>query len=223
MNTILGIDTSTEILSIALAKGEHFFGIEKRFGLRHSSSLLPLIQSILDDTGIDRKEIDLIVCAQGPGSFTGLRIGIATVKGLSMGLDCPFVLVPTLDIYADKGRRFDGIVVPVIDARKKRLYAAFYKENKRVSDYMDLSPEALLAKIAGFKKGWITGPDALLLTIDRTGWQTDPFYNTGYPRSLIRSGLDFYNRCGPSDFCDSPLYLRRSEAEETLMKRENGT
>ena len=150
-------------------------------------------------------------------------IGIATVKGLSMGLDCPFVLVPTLDIYSQKGQHFDGIVVPVIDARKKRLYTAFYEKNKRISDYMDLSPKTLLDKIAQFNKVWITGPDALLLAIDRTGWQIDPFFDAGYSRALIHYGLDFYTRYGPSDFTDKPIYLRPSEAEETLMKREKGT
>ena len=92
-------------------------------------------------------ELDLIVCSKGPGSFTGLRIGMSTAKGLSMGSGVPLVTIGTMEMMAYGLDFFDGIVVPVIDARKKRYYTAFFNNKQRITENFDLTPFEILTKI----------------------------------------------------------------------------
>ena len=125
---ILSIDTSGEILHLGLKSGETFLENTRDMGLKHAETLTPLIRSLMEEIDLSPKALDLVVCSQGPGSFTGLRIGLATAKGISEGAGCPLVSIPTLVALAEPWRDFEGIVMPVIDAKKTAVLHPVFPE-----------------------------------------------------------------------------------------------
>ena len=166
---ILAIDTSTNILSLAIADEK---GILIKFHeentMKHASSLIPTIDKLLGKIKIKLKDISAIAISIGPGSFTGLRIGVATVKGINMALGIPIVAVPTLDVIAYNfiGEDTD-LLCPVIDAKKNMVYSCIYHKRlsklHRLSGDMLISTEYLLKKI---KKECILFGNAVLLYED---------------------------------------------------------
>lgn len=127
----------------------------------HAEAILPAVEQALQEAGITIKNVELLAVAGGPGSFTGLRIGIATAKGLSLGLGIPIVLVPTLDIYGWAWKELEGMVVPVIDARKHRVYCANYFRGQRIGNLMDIKLMQLIQKINGEDNVHFVGPEML--------------------------------------------------------------
>lgn len=155
--TILAIDTSTDYLSLAVMKGGKVLArFHRRMHMRHSSMLVPMIERLLKKTRTGSGSIDCFAISIGPGSFTGLRIGVVTVKGLSFALNKPIVAVPTLDVIAENAGGFKGIICPVLDARKSKVYACLYrcdgKKVKRISKYLLLPAAELLEKCAKYDK-----------------------------------------------------------------------
>jgi len=129
----LGIDTATDILNLAITENnsiEYEFKINK-VGITHSAILIPLIKKMFDFTGYRLNEIDAIAVSIGPGSFTGLRIGLATSKGLAFALSVPLVGINTLESYALQWIDLPGILCPIIKARKGEYYFTLYQINKK--------------------------------------------------------------------------------------------
>lgn len=124
---ILGIDTTGQTASAALIEDEKLVAeFTLNYKLTHSQTILPMIAEIIERTETDKQTIDCIACACGPGSFTGLRIGAATAKGLALALDKPIVAVPTLDALAYNMFETGKFICPIMDARRGQVYAAFY-------------------------------------------------------------------------------------------------
>jgi tRNA threonylcarbamoyladenosine biosynthesis protein TsaB len=147
--TILAIDTSTDYLSLAVMReGKIIARFHRLSHMRHSSLLVPMIEKILKKAGVALKSIDCFAISIGPGSFTGLRIGVSTIKGLAYALDKRIVTVPTFDVIARNVKNFEGIICPVLDARKSKVYACLYKSDgkniKRISKYLLLSAAELM-------------------------------------------------------------------------------
>ena len=138
---LLAIDTSTDRLSLAVTDGDKVIGRFHRPAKRsHSRLLIPSIDKLLKKAKLKLKDIDGFVVSIGPGSFTGLRIGVTTVKGLAYSLRKPIVTVPTLNAIAHNIKNFRGIICPVLDARKNKVYACIYRSDgntiKRISKYL---------------------------------------------------------------------------------------
>ncbi len=218
---ILAIDTSTENLEIALKTEKGSLSFTLKMGLRHSVTLLPWIEKLLDEAEISPKNINLIVCALGPGSFTGLRIGLATAKGIAMGNGASIIGIPTLDFMANHFDFFDGCVIPVINAKKQRFYSAVYANGKRESDYLDIPREAFPEYIKNYQKVLFTGPaggtiynffDRNFPEMRNSIFYSQPSFSS--PFSLLELGEKRYNING-GDRIENlvPLYLRKSEAE----------
>ena len=125
---ILGVDSSGLVASAAILSGD---AIVAEFTVNnkqtHSQTLLPMIKEVVDYAGIPLEELDAIAVAAGPGSFTGLRIGSATVKGLGLVLDKPVIPVPTLEGLAYQLAEADGFICPVMDARRNQVYTGVYE------------------------------------------------------------------------------------------------
>lgn len=155
--TILAIDTSTDYLSLAILKGEKIIAkFHKRSDMRHSILLVPTIDKLLKKARLNIKDMDCFAVSIGPGSFTGLRIGVTVVKGLAYALKKPIVAVPTLDVIAQNAKGFVGTICPVLDARKNKVYACLYgadvKNIKKKTKYLLLPFDDLLKKTAKHNK-----------------------------------------------------------------------
>lgn len=148
---ILGIDTSTPIGSVALIDddnivAEHTLNIVQA----HSSRLMPAINTVLKWGEITPKDLDGCAVGIGPGSFTGIRIGVATVKSLCYAVDKPIIGVSTLEAIAYNLRWTDGLVCPILDARRSEIYGAVFHggtEWQRITDDLCLPIDAFLDKL----------------------------------------------------------------------------
>ncbi len=124
---ILAIDSSGLSASVAVLSDEVIraeFSVCNR--LTHSETLMPMIDAVLSSSGIALDEMDAIAVAEGPGSFTGLRIGAATAKGLAEAVCKPVIGIPTVDGLAQNMAYYDGIIVPLMDARRNETYTGMY-------------------------------------------------------------------------------------------------
>jgi len=148
---ILGFDTSTKFLCLGLYDGAKIYEYNLELGRKNSSLLVVTIKRALDALGWDIKDIDYFACGLGPGSFTGIRVGLATIKGLAWSQNKPVIGISTLDILAKNAKANNGFIVPVIDAKRNLIYCCIYKAQngniKRASPYMLLSENEMLKKI----------------------------------------------------------------------------
>ena len=124
---ILGIDTSSDVASVALISEEKLIGeYTLNFKKTHSERLMPMIDKMLTDCGYEMSQIDGFAVAIGPGSFTGLRIGIATAKGLAHACGKPVIPVSTLAALAYNLPMCEHLIVPIMDARRSQVYTGTY-------------------------------------------------------------------------------------------------
>jgi len=125
---IFAIEASGPVAACALLDGETLVAeYSVQFQKKHSQSLVPMMAAVRDLVGLDLKEIDAIAITEGPGSFTGLRIGAATAKGLGLAIERPILPVPTVDAIACNMWGARGLVCPMMDARRQQVYTGIYR------------------------------------------------------------------------------------------------
>ena len=147
---ILAADTSAKTATVALYEnGIMIAEYTKNIGLTHSEGFLPLVESLLEETKRELNELDYFAVTNGPGSFTGLRIGVATMKGLAHAVNKPLVEISTLDALAENVPHFSGYICPMLDARRQEVYAAIYKDGVKM---MEDTPLPLTELFAFFKE-----------------------------------------------------------------------
>ncbi len=228
---ILGIETSTKTGSVAVVSEQ---GVIAQYSLNievtHSERLMSTVDRVLKDTGLSMDRFDAFAVAIGPGSFTGLRIGLSTVKGLALATGKPVAAVPTLRALAWNIPHTAHPVCPMLDARKNEVYAALYTfEGPALTQTM---PEAVipLAQLAGFIK------DRTVFTGEASHHYRGELERLLGDRALFAPlsailpsaasvaeiGLEMI-RGGRQSDPDSltPLYIRRPEAEVAWEKRMN--
>ena len=149
---ILAIDSSSNVASVAIVEEEKIIGeytINNK--ITHSQTLLPMIDDMFKVSEIELDTIDAIAITSGPGSFTGLRIGSATAKGLGQALNKPLVEVPTLNAMAYNFFETDKIICPIMDARRNQTYTAAFKivgeELKEIIEGCAVSIDELINKL----------------------------------------------------------------------------
>lgn len=131
MALILSLETSTQVCSVGVSlKGVPLATLEKHDKNSHASALLPLIHSLIEKTGLNKNQLDAVCVSKGPGSYTGLRIGVSTAKGLCYALNIPFIAIDSLTGLASGVNRqlfpSESIIVPMIDARRMEVYSAVF-------------------------------------------------------------------------------------------------
>ena len=125
---ILAVDTSSAVASCAIVDGEKLVCEEiLNNGLTHSQTIMPMIESVMKRSGLETKDIDLFAAVTGPGSFTGLRIGVSAVKALAHAADKPCVAVSTLEAMAYNLPFCEKLIVPIMDARRGEVYNGIYR------------------------------------------------------------------------------------------------
>jgi len=213
---ILSIDTSTDYLSIAIMDGKKILaGYHRPSHRNHSRLLIPTIVKLIKRAGLKIKDIGGFCVSVGPGSFTGLRIGVVTVKGLAYARNKPVVTVPTLDVIARNAKGFEGIVCPVIDAKKNKVYACIYKSDgvnfKKISKYMLLSVDGLLKLTGIYDKVLFLGDGVKLV-------DSEEKIKNWHPRADVAAGIaveNFRKRKFVSPEKLEPMYLYSRECAIT--------
>ncbi len=151
----LAFDASAKSASVCIIKDDEIIlsrSIEN--GRTHSEELMPLMHSLLDEAGLLISDVENIYVANGPGSFTGIRIALSIAKSLAHALDIPVYPVSTLDALSYHGKKHDGIICPIMDARRSRVYTAIYDGfgGEKLLEPSALAFEELLEHLAVYNK-----------------------------------------------------------------------
>ncbi len=229
---ILAIDTTTNISSAALTEDSKLIAQYTLIKtLTHSETLLPMVQNMLQNTHTGIHDIDMFACSIGPGSFTGIRIGVATIKGLAFGLNKPCVGVSTLEAltYNFNGFMHDSIICPVMDARRGQFYNALFNNGKRLTPDRAITPADLMIELGKYTLPvYFTGDGYSLAheTIKLPSVCESPEL-TQYQNAYCTAAAAYrqYTHC-PGAYSDSdlsPVYLRSSQAERTTNEKPNNT
>jgi len=149
---ILALDSSGLVATVAILEDEQMIAeYTVNYKKTHSQTLLPMLDEIVKMTEFDLSTIDAIAIAGGPGSFTGLRIGAATAEGLGLALDKPLIHVPTVDGMAYCLFGQEGLICPIMDARRNQVYTGLYRfvneEFQVVEEQMAISVPELIEKL----------------------------------------------------------------------------
>ncbi len=214
---VLAIESSGKAMSVALRTENGLWETSVNAGFRHGETLMPAIAGLFDLAGEKPSILDLVACSAGPGSFTGLRIGMATAKGLARGADCPIKAVDTLPLLATGRENWPGIVAPVMDARKKRVYAAAFISGQRIFDDSDIDLEEFIKSLPAEHSILVTGPDAAIAS-DLKNVIIDPLHASSRAGAMIDLAIDAFEKNGSDPPDLGPVYIRLSEAEENLAK-----
>lgn len=225
---ILAIDTATKIGSVALYEDKT--GIIGEINLyvkvNHSNVIMKAVDSLFDLSGYTIKDVDKIAVTTGPGSFTGIRIGVAIAKGLAYSLKKPIIGINELDVLAETGEEREGLIVPLIDARKERVYYSQYKyENRKLvrkEEYKDGELRDILEKLKGEKVAFI-GDGAIVnqeLIKEIMGEDNIVFSKANsIPRAAMAAQMALYHE-DDNIYTLEPFYLNKSQAEREKEERE---
>ena len=220
---VLGIDTSTSCGSVGLIEdgevvSDHLLNIP----VTHSQRLLGAIELVLSEADCPIENLDGWAISLGPGSFTGLRIGVSTVKGLAFATGKPVAGISTLDVLASQIAPTPYLVCPVLDARKKEVYTAFYRFEKnlikRQSDDQAIKPEDLVRRIKEqtifLGDGAKTYRDFLLSSLPSLSLFPPAPLHLSHGSMVAKLGSDLLERGQCLDLSTfAPIYVRPSEAE----------
>ncbi|MER0122737.1 tRNA (adenosine(37)-N6)-threonylcarbamoyltransferase complex dimerization subunit type 1 TsaB [Streptococcus sp. ZJ93] len=212
---ILALDTSNQTLAVALVEnGRLQADMTLAVKKNHSMSLMPTIDFLMQSVGWKPTDLERIVVAQGPGSYTGLRIGVATAKTLAYTLGVDLVGLSSLQALVPK--ELDGLVVPVIDARRNHVYAGFYENGQAVKTDTYLSFEDLLEEVKDYEHVTFVGEVGAF--VEQIGAASPKAqYQTTLP-SAYQLALDGEHVPVSEVMSFEPRYLKRVEAEANWLK-----
>jgi len=216
---ILSIDTTSEVCGVAILEDENLL-VENSIsnGLTHSENLMPLIKEALEKMNITLKDIDLIACCTGPGSFTGIRIGVASCKAIAEVNHIPIAEVTSLESLAQNITRICGTRVSLIDARNNQCYCGIFDSKMHLKEeYMADDIHTILDKIASYQDVVFVGNGADLhrnLVLEKISNAQFEKNNQQIAYACGLVGLQKYQENLLKD-ADSllPNYLRQSQAE----------
>ncbi len=229
---VLAFDSTAKAASVAVTDGERLLGeytIDN--GLTQSELLLPMAENLLASLGLSVSDIDLFGVSVGPGSFTGVRIGVSLVKGLAFGTDKPTSPVSTIEALAENLAGVSGIVVPCMDARRGQAYCGIFSSSgegtKRLTEDMALPIDELYKMLEGYATmpiyivgdGYKRARDRLVeLGLKLEVTPEGLIRESGY--SVARVALRMYeNGLSVSERELAPTYLRMPQAERERLER----
>lgn len=242
MHKIIAIETSAQVASVAIiVDGVVFAEYTMNNMLTHSVNLMPMIQDMVEKAEVRLSDITHVAVASGPGSFTGLRIGSATAKGLAHGLGIPIIEVPTLLGLAYNGQLHEGYIIPLMDARRQQVYTGVFSCSlghvEQVIDDCACDLKTLKTRIDELadKRPILFLGDAVGKDVKVLMEQVEALFQ-GYPYRLAPMhmtnqraasvGLAAVALLGTDHVVDcyhhGPTYIRMSQAERELKERQDG-
>ncbi|MCT4612703.1 MAG: tRNA (adenosine(37)-N6)-threonylcarbamoyltransferase complex dimerization subunit type 1 TsaB [Clostridia bacterium] len=223
---VLALDTASKVSTVAIIEDNKLIGeFTVNSSKTHSKMLMPIIDEVLKYTETELDEIDYIAVSSGPGSFTGLRIGAATVKGIAHGKNIPIIGVPTLDGLAHNVIYTDMYICPIIDAKRNEVFAAIYKSNKEkinmISEHELINIDELMFKLEELDSDIIFVGDAVEVQQDRIkellgekaifGMHT---VNMQKASSIGLAAFEYIDQGIVNNYINfEPIYLKKSQAE----------
>lgn len=231
----LAIESSAITASVAIAEDNRLIcEYTSNYKKTHSQTLMPMIEEIVNMVELNLEDLDIISVANGPGSFTGLRIGVATAKGLAHTLNIPVVSVPTLDALAYNIGYTDRIICPLMDARRNQVYTALYcyENNKftKIQEDIAVPIEEIICKIKEMGRKVIFLGDGITPNIEYIKNNLDnneyvlASINNNIQRgaSVAALGLQYAVEGKAESFMNcKPVYLRKSQAEREYERKHN--
>jgi tRNA threonylcarbamoyladenosine biosynthesis protein TsaB len=230
---ILGIDTSSDKASCALAsQGSLICQKTGDSSKKHAQTVMPMIVELMEEAGFKPGNIDAFSISQGPGSFTGLRIGMSVIKAMAYALGKDVICIPTLDVLANMHPETSSMVLPMVNARNDQVYTALYKWVKGryepVTEYMGIHISGVSKIIEGSRGDILTCGDAAWMHHQYLEEHSSvnivkPGEGLLYPSAgtLVLMAYSFYNEGKGVPAGEAiPFYLRVSQAER-LFNNEN--
>ena len=230
---ILAFDSTARAASVAVCDGERLLGLYNiDNGLTQSELLLPMAENMLHSLKLSFSDIDLVCAATGPGSFTGVRIGTALVKGIAFGRNIPCVSVSTLEELAENTTPLRGILVPVMDAKRGQVYTAIFKSDgehaERITEDMAVSIKELADILKEYESEdiYLSGDG---YDVARAGLSALGITLAATPKLLITENayscaMVALRKYAAGEFCNdadiSATYLRLPQAERERIERE---
>ena len=230
---ILALDSSATVATVALCEDERLLAESTlNNGNTHSETLLPMVEALLRSYGITVREVDLFAATNGPGSFTGVRIGAATLKGLAFGSDKPCLGVSTLEAIAENLVVRAGLICPVMNARRSQVYTALFRSDgaslTRLREDEAISIEELDELLSQYGEPISfcgDGVEVTLPALQKTEALPVPdrlLHQSAYSAAQValrayRAGL----RTNDAEF--TVTYLRPSQAERTYLEKQKAS
>ncbi len=230
---ILGLDSSGIVASVAIVEDDVLITeYTVNYKKTHSQTLLPMLDEIAKMTELDLNSIDAIAVAAGPGSFTGLRIGSATAKGLGLALKKPLIAIPTVEGLAYNLYDISGLICPIMDARRKQVYTGIYRftdhQLKVVEDQMAVPMETVIEKLNQYGEAVTFLGDGvpvfheLIAEKMTVPYSFAPAHVNKQRAAAVAALGEIYYRQGKTETAMEhvPDYLRVSQAERERAERE---
>ena len=231
---ILGLDSSGLVASVALVEDNNMLAeYTVNYKKTHSQTLLPMLDEIVKMTDLDLQTIDAIAVAGGPGSFTGLRIGSATAKGLGLALDKPLIQIPTVDGLAYNLWGCRDLVCPLMDARRNQTYTGIYcfeeGNMKILTEQCAVGIDEIIAQINKMGRSTVFLGDGVPVFREdieeacRVPFTFAPAHLNKQRAAAVASLAELYYREGRIQTAAEhrPDYLRLSQAERERLEQEN--
>lgn len=176
MSHILAIDTSTDACSVAILTPSGIQQVHTIAPREHTQRLLPSVEGLLAESGLSLKQFDAIAFGVGPGSFTGLRIGLSTAQGLAYGADLPLIPISTLKAMAQTAMRVglaevSQVIVPMIDARMNEVYCSAYQQDQETGQLVELQKETIISPEDVIASPWLSEMQGFAAV--GSGWHYD--------------------------------------------------
>lgn len=214
----LAIDSSATNMMISARNEENTSTVSSDISMKQSEKILPLIDFVLKEVGLEAKDLDFAALCSGPGTFTGLRLAYSALKALTLANGTPIYAVPTMDAIAFPFSTFEKTIVPVVDAKKKQFFAAAYKKGEKIIEVEDIAPENFLKKLEEAKinlkdilvVGSISKQFASAIGNEIASFAT-PIFTTEAIFTLAEKKMK--DGEPPLADYDGPEYFRKSEAE----------
>ena len=219
---LLSIDTSSDVCSVALLEDDVLIKeLNKTDSKTHSENLMPLVDELFKSSGISLSDINVIACSIGPGSFTGIRIGIASVKAMAEAYNLPVVGVTSLETLAYSVQNSN--IVSLIDARNNQVYCGIFNQNHELQeDYLADDINAVLPYIDKYLPVTFVGNGAILHKELIEKKFSNVLFSQENSQSSFALGKCAYDKWKKGNVLTAdtllPLYLRKSQAER--MKQE---
>lgn len=209
---------------IAAKNDDNTVTLSLNIGMKQSQRILPAIETVLNEIGLEAKELDYMALCAGPGTFTGLRLAYSALKAIELSFNVPVYGIPSLEVYAENFKSLSEQIISVIDAKKDQFFASIFRNGKEIFPAADTTAETILKNIDETIETYVCGPDAKIFSEQLLGLNKNLKlkYFESQPNatdSLFKLAERYIQeKKNPLADYDGPIYLRKSEAEIVLEK-----